>query len=65
MSEALIIANLVLGSVHFIVTSMLHVRMSIECCGKPCFESDPVDTTDKKDDDTLPPTQLVSAIKTQ
>ncbi len=65
MSETLIIANLVLSSVHFIVTSMLHLRMNLECCGKPCFESDPVDTSDnKKVDDENPPVQLPS-LKTQ
>lgn len=66
MSETLIIANLVLGSVHFIVTSMLHLRMNLECCGKPCFESDPVDTSDNAVNSN-PPVQLAnpSITKTQ
>lgn len=65
MSESLMIANLVIGSVHFIVTSMLHMRMKLECCGHPCLETDPIETSDKKDDDISPPTQLASPTKIQ
>jgi hypothetical protein len=38
MSEALIIVNLAISSIHLIMTACLTAQFSLKCCGKDCFD---------------------------
>jgi hypothetical protein len=47
MSDAILITNLVLGSVQLIVTALLHLRIKAECCsGKDSIDIEPVNPPD-------------------